>query len=319
MAEPLAQTMPFEKAFPLAKDIADKFLVGSGGVLWDQMTSEMQKAVGNDRDKWKNVATGIPQQIGHVTQTLNERMLPSLQTQIYTRLIRTDSFPAALVVTVWLMPDSKITALFTQPTGNPAESKFLDYKDKNSYRFPLIGEWTIYQGGRTVYDNYHAAYSDERFAYDIVALRDGSMYKGGGASLEMFYGFGQPVVAAAPGTVVVAEDKYEDNAVGKRSATVPKPGNTVVIDHGKDEFSMYAHLKRGSVEVKAGDTVKAGQEVAEVGNSGNAPIPHLHFHVQNSPVWFQGEGLPVFFHAATVNGKAQVEFEPVRGDVIKVD
>src|SRR5262249_41501432 len=75
MAEPLPQPLPFEKAFPLAKDIADKFVVGSGGVLWDQMTSEMQQAVGNDREKWKNIATGIGQRIGHVTQTLNERML----------------------------------------------------------------------------------------------------------------------------------------------------------------------------------------------------------------------------------------------------
>src|SRR5262245_1562133 len=72
MAEDLPQPMPFEKAFPLAKDIADKFLVGSGAVLWNQMTSEMQQGVGNNRDKWQNIVTGIVEQIGHVTQTLNE-------------------------------------------------------------------------------------------------------------------------------------------------------------------------------------------------------------------------------------------------------
>jgi len=82
---------------------------------------------------------------------------------------------------------------------------------------------------------------------------------------------------------------------------------------------MYAHLKRGSVKVKAGDTVKSGQQIAEVGNTGNSPIPHLHFHLQNSPTWFQGEGLPEFFHGATVNGKPQAESEPVRGDVVNAD
>jgi murein DD-endopeptidase MepM/ murein hydrolase activator NlpD len=67
--------------------------------------------------------------------------------------------------------------------------------------------------------------------------------------------------------------------------------------------------------VKAGDTVKAGQQIAEVGNSGNAPLPHLYFHMQNSATWFQGEGMPVAFHGATV-GKTQAESEPVRGDVV---
>jgi hypothetical protein len=39
--------------------------------------------------------------------------------------------------------------------------------------------------------------------------------------------------------------------------------------------------------------------------------------MQNSPTWFQGEGLPVVFHGATVNGKPQPDAEPVRGDVVK--
>ncbi|HYA97253.1 MAG TPA: M23 family metallopeptidase [Methylomirabilota bacterium] len=313
----LPQPMAYDKAFPLAKDSAEKFLTGGGGPLWDIMNAHMQKAVGDSREKWNEICAGIAQQIGHVTQTLNERMLPSLQIQVYTRLLRTDGFPGLLVATVALMPDGKIGGISARPVPNPAESKFLEYKDKNSYRFPLTGEWTIYQGGRTVYDNYHAAFSDERFAYDIIAFREGSMYREGGTSLEAFYGFGQPVAAAAAGKVVSSEDKYDDNPIGEPSATAPKPGNNVVIDHGNGEFTMYAHLKRGSVKVKAGDMVKAGQQIGEVGNTGNSPIPHLHFHLQNTATWFQGEGLPVFFHGATVNGKVQPESEPVRGDVVK--
>jgi len=316
-ATSLPQPMPYDKAFPIAKEDADKFLNGSGAELWDKMTPEMQQALGNDREKWNGMAGGIAQQVGNVTQTLNERMIPALQLQDYTRLIRTDAFPVALVVTIALTADGKIAGLSGRPEGNPAESKFLEYKDKTSYRFPLTGEWIIFQGGRSVYDNYHAAFPDERFAYDIIAFRDGSMYKDGATSLDKFYGFGQPVVAAAAGKVVSAEDKYEDNALGKPSDTAPKQGNNVVIDHGNGEFTMYAHLKRGSVKVKAGDTVKGGQQIAEVGNTGNAPLPHLHFHAQNSPTWFQGDGLPVSFHGATVNGKLQAESEPVRGDVVK--
>lgn len=315
----LPQPMAYAKAFPLAKESADKFLDGSGAGLWERMTAEMQQAVGDDRGKWSEIAAGIGQQIGHVTQTLNERMVPAMQIQNYTRLIRTDRFPAPLVVTIALMPDGKIGGLSARPVGNPAESRFLDYKDKNSYRFPLTGEWMIYQGGRSVYDNYHAAFPDERFAYDIIAFREGSMYRDGATSLETFYGFGQPVLAAAAGKIAFAEDKYDDNPVGKPSASAPKQGNSIVIDHGNGEFSMYAHLKRGSVRVKAGESVKAGQPIAQVGNTGNSPIPHLHFHLQDSPTWFQAEGLPVLFHGATVNGKRQAEAEPVRGDVVNPD
>ena len=96
-------------------------------------------------------------------------------------------------------------------------------------------------------------------------------------------------MAAAAGKVASAEDKYDDNVLGKPSDTAPKQGNNVVIDHGNGEFTMYAHLKRGSVKVKAGDAVKAGQQIAEVGNSGNAPLPHLHFHMQNTATWFQAK------------------------------
>ncbi len=315
-AKELPQPMAHDKAFPIAKGYADMFLNGTGGELWDKMTQEMQQALGNDHTKWEVMAGGIGQQIGKVTETVNERMLPALQLQVYTRLIRTDAFPGRLMVTIALTSDGKITGLSGRPEGNPAESKFLEYQDKSTYRFPLTGEWTIYQGGRSVYDNYHAAAPDERFAYDIVAFRDGSMYKDGATSLEMFYGFGQPVVAAAAGKVVFAEDKYDDNVLGKPSDTAPKQGNNVVIDHGNGEFTVYAHLKRGSVKVKAGDAVKAGQQIAEVGNSGNSPLPHLHFHMQNTATWFQGEGMPVTFHGASVNGKVQAESEPVRGDVV---
>jgi hypothetical protein len=318
-APSLPQPMAFEKAFPLAVDSADKFLNGGGAALWERMTPAMQQALGGDSAKWSAIAAGIPQQIGRVTETSGERMLPALQLQTYTRLIRTDSMPVQLVVSVALTPEGKIAGLFARPAGNPAETKFLDYKDKVAYRFPLSGEWTIYQGGRSVYDNYHAAFPDERFAYDIVAFREGSMYRDGATSLETFHGFGQAVVAAAGGTVVSAEDKYDDNPLNQPSSSAPKQGNNVVIDHGNGEFSLYAHLKRGTVRVKAGDAVTIGQPIGQLGNSGNSPIPHLHFHLQNSATWFQGEGLPVAFHRVVVNGKPQVVFEPLRGDVVKAE
>lgn len=54
-------------------------------------------------------------------------------------------------------------------------------------------------------------------------------------------------------------------------------GLVVVLRHGANLRSTYAHLSR--LSVKTGDTVKGRQEIALSGQSGNASGPHLHFEV----------------------------------------
>ena len=58
-------------------------------------------------------------------------------------------------------------------------------------------------------------------------------------------------------------------------------GNHVIIRHADGTFSALGHLKQGSVTVKAGDTVKADQVVAAVGNSGTSMFPHLHYQLMD--------------------------------------
>ena len=76
---------------------------------------------------------------------------------------------------------------------------------------------------------------------------------------------GDPIRAAASGTVVKAG---MDGRYGRR----------VVLDHGDGLFTLYAHASK--LLVHEGDEVRVGQEIAEVGHSGNAHGTHLHFEVR---------------------------------------
>jgi murein DD-endopeptidase MepM/ murein hydrolase activator NlpD len=75
---------------------------------------------------------------------------------------------------------------------------------------------------------------------------------------------GTPVHAAAGGVVLLTE--YH-----------PEYGNVVELDHGNGLVTRYAHNSK--VLVKAGDLIKRGQVISEVGTSGRSTGAHLHFEV----------------------------------------
>src|SRR5262245_34824717 len=76
---------------------------------------------------------------------------------------------------------------------------------------------------------------------------------------------GDPILAAASGTVLKAG---VDGRYGRR----------VILDHGDGFLTLYAHASR--LLVAEGDQVRAGEQIAEVGRSGNAHGTHLHFEVR---------------------------------------
>jgi len=93
---------------------------------------------------------------------------------------------------------------------------------------------------------------------------------------------GVDILAAADGTVARVRDGEPDISVNQRGAEAVKDvkaGNAVIIDHGGGWQTRYAHMKQGSIRVKPGDTVKAGQPLGQVGLSGNTEFPHVEFSV----------------------------------------
>lgn len=94
------------------------------------------------------------------------------------------------------------------------------------------------------------------------------------------------VSAAAGGVVIGRRDGMDDRPTGERSGSVEgsECGNGVRIDHGNGWVSQYCHLARGSVRVRKGDRVAAGEELGLIGASGLAELPHLHFQLEHDGV-----------------------------------
>lgn len=96
---------------------------------------------------------------------------------------------------------------------------------------------------------------------------------------------GVAVLAAAPGKVLRTRDGVDDisvRTVGVAAVDAIGCGNAVVIDHGGGWTSGYCHMAKGSVRVKPGDAVTAGQPLGRVGLSGLTEFPHLHFLVRRN-------------------------------------
>jgi len=117
-------------------------------------------------------------------------------------------------------------------------------------------------------------------------------------------GWGREVMAPAAGTVTYARNDVPDNPhPGKdpglyaalHDPMMANAGNCVIIDHGNAECSVMMHLQHGSVTVKVGDRVTAGQVLGKLGNAGNSFGPHLHYQLQSGPQLFHDEGLPFRF------------------------
>jgi murein DD-endopeptidase MepM/ murein hydrolase activator NlpD len=169
-----------------------------------------------------------------------------------------------------------------------------------SGRLPFDGVW--YVAAEHGFLDPHKRFLAEAFAYDFVQIgANGRSFQREGKNNSDYYAHGKKVVAAKDGTVVLVRGDIVENVPGETTNTTTPGGNVVIIDHGNGQFGYYAHLKPSSISVKAGNHVRAGEPIAEVGNSGDSVEPHLHFHVMDKPDPAEADGVPAVFD----NWKAQ--------------
>ena len=129
----------------------------------------------------------------------------------------------------------------------------------------------------------------QRFAIDFARLYpDGQLTHGDPQYNQNHASYGAELLAVADALVVqvtdgVPENTPSDNGESRQWTLQTVAGNAVVLDLGHGRYGFYAHLQPGSLRVKKGDRVSAGQEMGLLGNSGNSSGPHLHFGVADGP------------------------------------
>lgn len=127
---------------------------------------------------------------------------------------------------------------------------------------------------------------------------------------ERFFAYGRPILAPCDATVVAVHDGEPDHAarrsqlalvpyaLGQASRVRRGPaavaGNHVTLAY-EGVYVTLVHLRCGSLQVAAGDTVRSGEQLGECGNSGNSTQPHVHVQVNDSVDLETAQGVPVAF------------------------
>jgi murein DD-endopeptidase MepM/ murein hydrolase activator NlpD len=314
-ARAVATEFDVAAAFAKSRRLVAAIRVADPAPLWAEASARL-RATAKDSTAFAVALRNALAQFGAPDSCLDDHMERGHDGLIYLGRYRSTTAVRPLSVlfaydslgrvnTYWVIPEPDAPV-------RDVESRFKDYVARTRLGFPAYGEWTVLWGGRTPEENRHVGRNDQYFAYDLVMTRDGATHRGDGKRVEDYYCYGQPVVAPARGLVVWAEDGWSDQPPGLADPKHPV-GNALVIAHEAGEFSVIAHLQPGSERVVVGDSVAVGDTLGLCGNSGDSSEPHLHVHLQNSPVPLQGDGLPAAFDDVVVDDQPLERAEPVRG------
>lgn len=186
---------------------------------------------------------------------------------------------------------------------------------------PYNGRWRVLWGGTSKKERRYFSSRNQRHACEfVIADRYGRPYVEDGKRNRDYFSYGRPVLAPADGTVLEVIDGIPDHKPHR-----PDPyasfGNAVIIQHSSNEVSVVGHLMRNSINVVPGDTVLAREAIARCGNSGNALVPSIYYHLQDSPHLYNGTGYKLDFSSILLwkrgRGEVHATHTPHRGQYIE--
>jgi hypothetical protein len=222
-----------------------------------------------------------------------------------------------LDITIWLNDQNRITGLLFLP--HKADLPVHE-RNKTKLSLPFMGKWLVSWGGDTKELNQHHDARNQRFAFDFLGVdKMGKTRKGNAQINEDYFAFGRKILTPAQGTVTDVIRGVRDNVPGSMNP-YSALGNAVFVQHSEHEVSVLAHLKYGSITVRVGDKVRKGQMIGLCGNSGNSSEPHLHYHLQNTPIIQDGTGIKCYFQNITVlendKKKSKTIYSPIKSEII---
>ncbi|HEY1599935.1 MAG TPA: DUF3887 domain-containing protein [Pirellulales bacterium] len=292
LVTPAAANAPAPASGPRFTKVVNKLIQAinndDAAAIQASFDAQMQQALPPDK------ATPFFRQLVAAVGKLKEAGVPQVTGS--TAIVRVTAERGALDFKIDLEPAGKISGLtVTPPESVPAVDATAVPRSRTAMQLPFRGEWYIFWGGDNEKVNYHVGVPGQRRAADIIIRgADKRSHKESGRRNEDYLVYGQPILAAAAGTIVTAIDGVPDNEPGSMNPLCAV-GNCLIIDQGSNEFAVYAHLKPGSLRVRRGDKVRQGQVVALCGNSGNTSEPHLHFHLQDNALLQNGAGITPYF------------------------
>ncbi len=191
----------------------------------------------------------------------------------------------------------------------PAPVSTEDFVSQHVYRPPFTGEWYTISGGLEKENNYNVTAPALRFAYTFTRLtKEGSRFEGDESVLESYPCFGSDVLSPTEGEVVSVYNTQNDNVPGQPSSE-NMLGNHIVIKVDTEEYVIANFLKKESIPVEVGATVKTGDKIGECGNSGGASLPQFQIYlVTDGTKLVLTEGVPMpFEHYSVIDADGKEE------------
>ncbi|MEU6039644.1 M23 family metallopeptidase [Actinomadura sp. NPDC047616] len=204
---------------------------------------------------------------------------------------------------------------------------------------PVAGRWTALNSPASKVPSHGTRAYGQAYAIDIVADpqdRPRPRFAWSWPPVRRnaaFPAFGEPLLACADATVVRVSGGQRDHlsrnslpallymfvesCFRELGAPAFLLGNHVVLDLGDGTFAVYAHLRRGSPTVRPGDRVRAGQHIADCGNSGNSTEPHLHFQLMDGPDPDTARAVPFTWRAVGVPANGETFSVPAPDDRVE--